>query len=182
MTTIAITNPSDESAQASIVAEHDVIDADIILELYGSRLEDGAQVVMFDSGGVWQYLATRDPRCDSIALRNNNSLSAELHDDDKTFIDFMNTGGWAYGIIAVRDDMPLADPEPPELHTYTVYGSDDEGDRFVNVCTAPSAEEAATQTRTTVLVDEGYECLVNIDLVLTGDHSDAEATADFDDE
>jgi hypothetical protein len=63
----------------------------------------------------------------------------------------------------------------PQLNTYTVFGSNDNNEQFVNVCTAETAEEAAMQTKTAVLVDEGCESMVDINIVLTGDHSDAEA-------
>jgi hypothetical protein len=177
---IAITNPSDESAEAGIVEEipYPGLTPRTILERYGSKLEDGAQVVMtnIDNSRVWQYIATRETDgTESIALRSNNGLARE--DGDQTFIQFVAAGPGHGEFIIEVGDYELERPEPPvELETFTVYGENDDDERFVAVVSATedTVREAGIKAG---LVDEGYEADVRIDLILKGDQTDLEVAS-----
>lgn len=159
MNLIAITNPSDKNAQAGFVhTQTAAICVEKIIPEYGDRIEDGAQIVVVSDGAsprVWQYIAERCE--DKIWIRTNDDLNQS--------VDTVNVGP----CVAFGDITPL---EPVELHTYTVFGWDDDGQEYTYVCTAESPEQAAERTKAAVVVDPGYENQVSIDLILSGDHSD----------
>lgn len=181
MTLIAITNPSDESAESGFVATPDFIcTPQIILEQYGDKLEDGAQVVMIEGEGedtrVWQYVATRNPNYpESIALRSNNALAADAGPDGEEFI-FYISGRDPYGEGIIENaNVSLASDEP-ELETFTVFGNNDDGENFVAVVTA-TEETVIDEGVKAGVVDEGYESDVVIVAVLKGDQSHLERVA-----
>ena len=166
MTLIAITNPSDEAAQAGIV--HDfgsgTMYPERILELFGDKLEDGAQVTMVDGGSVWQYLATRLD--DSIALRSNNALG------DGSFIDYMEAGDANGEYMVTSAWVPLASSPEAELETFTVIGVNDAGEDFVAVVSA--TEDTVRDVGVQAACVGGYEDCVHVDVILKGEHSDLE--------
>lgn len=177
MTLIAVTNPSDKSAESGFVVEPEFLPTpERILAEYGGKLEDGAQIAFIEGEGedtrVWQYIATRDPNNpESIALRSNNALAADAGPSGEEFIFYVNQrqGGNASIIesahVALEADAPL--------ETYTVFGENDDSERFVAVVTAPSEAAAYDAGITAGCVDEGWESDVRIDLILPGDHSQA---------
>lgn len=184
MTLIAITNPSDPSAEASIVrnVDYDAGCPEGILENFGDKLEDGAQVVMVKRERVWQYLATRESPppggfdSGSIALRNNNALVRDSRYDNDAFIDYMN-GSDNFDIIAMGN-YPLASDVAAEatdepLETFTVFGNNDDGEDFVVVVSA--TEDTVREVGAKAgLVDEDYVDLVDINLIVKGEHPDLE--------
>lgn len=172
MSTVAITNPSDNKALAGIVEElGDVWSPKTLLEKFGDKLEDGALVSVFDVS-VFQYVATRVG--DSIALRTNDGW-ADLGDElliDKCSPDY----GPVESLMA-----PLASEEPePELEEYTVVGTNDDSDPFTATVTASSPEQAEEEGIKAGLVDEGYEYLVTIIAVFKGDLSGINVTPEAD--
>lgn len=158
MNLIAITNPSDESAESGFVHTQDgYITVESIIPEYGERIEDGAQIVIVTNGPrprVWQYVAERVG--DDIWVRVNNTLS--------DYIDTEDVGPCvAQGSVATA----------PDLETFTVFGENDNGERFVAVvaATEDTVEDVAVKAG---LVDEGFESDVDIHLILKGDQSDLE--------
>lgn len=178
MTLIAITNPSDESAEASIVVDdpRKMYAPRSILDEFGDRIEDGAQVVMIDGGRVWQYLATRSGN-DSVALRNNNALGLLARTDGQAFIEYMNDPDIGQNIIECID-LSSASGEfsgnGEDWQTFTVFGTNDDGERFSAVVTARSEEGAYRAGKYAGTLDDEFECDVRIDVILKGDHSDIE--------
>lgn len=171
MTIVAITNPSDEGAESHIVEElAGLVVPRRILEEFGDRLEDGAQVAMIGGangvGRVWQYIATRDG--ETVALRSNNGLAGRA--EGERFIDFVENADDAHKYLIEVVGLP---PEP-ELETFTVFGENDDGERFVAVVSATedTVNDVGVQAG---LVDDGFEHYVRIDLILKGDHSDLES-------
>lgn len=173
MSLIAITNPSDESAESGIVYEaapFETFTPNAILNKFGSKLEDGAQVTMVEGNRVWQYLATRDGS--SIALRSNNALAADAGDQDEDSEFFWFVTGRSGGSDSIIDSTvaPLELPEA-ELETFTVYGNNDDDENFVAVVSA--TEETAHEVGVAAgVVDKGYENDVKIYLILKGDQTD----------
>lgn len=161
ITIVAIQNPGD--AEATIVNPQEIITPDDAIEKFGAQIEQGAFVsltgrnIKGNTTGVQILVADRSG--DSLYLQDN-----EFMQDKEMAADVDNIGK-----IIASGYAPL-----PQLNTYTVFGANDEGERFVKVCTAETPEEAAEQTKIAVLVDAGCAHLVKVDIVLTGDHSDAE--------
>lgn len=162
ITIVAIQNPGD--AEATIVNPQEIITPDDAIEKFGAQIEQGAFVSLTDrninSNTTSVQILVADRVADSIYLQNNAFMQDEGTAPDVDSI----------GEVIARGYAPL-----PQLNTYTVFGSNDDGERFVNVCTAETPEEAAKQTKTAVVVNAGCESMVDIVIVLTGDHSDVEA-------
>lgn len=163
ITVLVVQNPDEE---ATVVARSPGLDPDSTIEEYGEQIKRGAFVALIQrdrlSNTTGGELFVAD-RIDSTLYLQTN---AYMSDDGGASVDDI-------GPSIAAGYAPL--PEPVELNTYTVFGTDDDGERFSNLCTAETAEQAAAQTKTAVLVDEGCEHLVTVDIVLTGDHTDAEA-------
>jgi hypothetical protein len=162
ITIVAIQNPGD--AEATIVNPQEIITPDDAIEKFGTQIEQGAFVSLtgrsINGNTIGVQILVADRSGASLYLQDN-----EFMQDEETAADVDNIGK-----VIASGYAPL-----PQLNTYTVFGSNDDGERFVNVCTAETPEEAAKQTKTAVLVDAGCESMVDIVIVLTGDHSDAEA-------
>lgn len=173
MTLIAVTNPSDESAEAGIVDQRSLVGhPEGILREFGDRLEDGAQVALVENGRVWQYIVTRDDENpESVALRSNNSLAADKRAEGERFIDYVNDTPDAFDYIIEVGYYPLE--SAAALEEFTVYGINDDGEPFTAVVAATEATvyDAGVQAG---LVDEGFENSVKIVAVFKGDQSDLE--------
>lgn len=173
MNLIAITNPSDKSAESGFVVEPDFLPTpDRILEEYGGKLEDGAQITVVEGSRVWQYVATRHPNNPaSIALRSNNALAADAGPTGEEFISYVHERRGGNASIIARANVALESDAP--LETYTVFGEDDGSEWFTAVVTARSEQDAYDAGITAGCVDEGCESHVRIDLILPGDYSQA---------
>lgn len=180
MNLIAITNPSDESAEAGFVITPEFVPTPSrILEEYGNKLEDGAAVVFIEGEGagtrVWQYIATREPNHPaSIALRSNNALAADAGDSGEEFIFYVS--GRRGGNSSIIDSANVPLEAEIELKTYTVFGENDDGEQFRAVVTAPDPAAAKAAGIQAGLVDEGFEHDVDIAAVLEGDVTDVDVT------
>lgn len=165
MTLIAITNPSDESAQAGFVhTQGGVITVESIIPEYGDKIEDGAQIVIVDDSfptiNVWQYIAER---CgDEVWLHVNNTARLYVDIDD-------------VGPVVAQGTLTAPEPEV-ELETFTVFGENDDAEAFRAVVTAASPAAAKAAGTAAGLVDEGCEDMVRVDAVLKGDVSEADVT------
>lgn len=178
MTLIAITNPSDESAEAGFVATPEFLPTPSrILEEYGSKLEDGAAVVFVEGTRVWQYIATRDPNNPaSIALRSNNALAADAGESGEEFIFYVSGRRGGNSSIIDTANIPLEADGP--LETYTVFGENDDAEPFRAVLTATSPAAAKLAGIDAGTVDAGCEHMVRVDAVLKGDVTEADVTAE----
>lgn len=161
MNLIAITNPSDESAEAGFVhTQVGYITTERIIPDYGDKIEDGAQIVIVSDGPnprVWQFIAERVD--DDIWIRVNNTTG--------DYIDTEDVGpSVASGSV---------EPEAP-LETYTVFGENDDAEPFRAVVTATSPAAAKAAGIQAGLVDEGFEHDVDIAAVLKGNVSDVDVT------
>lgn len=143
MALIAITNPSDGSAEARIVEEIGASTPYHILERFGHKLENGAQVVIIKGDRVWQYLVTRMP-------------------DDKDRIDLRSGLGV---IIATRSQRLMPDAA---LETFTVFGKNDGGENFTAVvwATENTVHDVGVSAG---LIFAGREEDVDIYLIVKGD-------------
>ncbi len=170
MILIAITNPSDASAEAGTVQSiSGICTPKFILEELGEKLEDGDQVVMVEDDRVWQYLVTRSSNEAPIALRPNNALGVDArYGDGESCIDHEQ---WRQGEIIECGTQKLV--SEGELETFTVFGNNDDGEDFVAVVSATedTVYDAGVQAG---LIDGGYEQWVTIDLIVKGDESDLE--------
>src|SRR4051812_44044579 len=153
MNLIAITNPSDESAEAGFVyTQAGYITTESIIPEYGEKIEDGAQIVILSDIGtpstrVWQFLAERVD--DDIWIRVNNTFS--------DYIDVEDVGPCvAQG--SVTPDVPL--------EQYTVFGENDDAEPFRAVVAASSPATAKATAIVTATVDEGCEHMVRVFTVL----------------
>lgn len=157
MTLIAITNPSDPSAESGFVdTKAGNIPVESIIPEYGDKIEDGAQIVVVGDGPVphvWQYIAERF--IDDIWIRVNNDI--------QTNIDTEVVGPEvATGHVGLR-----------ELETFTVYGVNDNDEAFTAVVSATEHTVADVAAKAGA-VDEDYEHLVKIAAIVKGDQSDLE--------
>lgn len=165
MNLIAITNPSDESAEAGFVhTQYGYITTESIIPDYGDKIEDGAQIVIVsDIDGlahrVWQFIAERVD--DEIWIRVNNTVG--------DYIDVEDAGP----CVAQGNVTP---PEP--LETYTVFGRNDNCEPFRCVVSAISPVEAYAAAVDAAVVDEGWEFEVRVDIVLKGDVTEADVTGE----
>jgi hypothetical protein len=157
MNLIAITNPSDESAEAGFVHSqvgHTTVES--IIPEYGDKIEDGAQIVIVDDGPdprVWQYIAERAG--DEIFIRANNTIALYIDTEE-------------VGPCIVRGSVAPA----TELETFTVFGNNDYGEHFVAVVAA--TEETVYDVGVQAGLVEGYENSVSIAAILKGNQSHLE--------
>ena len=163
MNLIAITNPSDNQAEAGFVHTQDgYITTERIIPDYGDKIEDGAQIVIVSDGPaprVWQFLAERVD--DEIWIRVNNTTA--------DYIDVSDAGpSVAEGSVA---------PEV-ELEAYTVFGRNDDDEPFRCVVTAASPAAASEAAVEAAVVDEGYQYMVKIATVLKGDVVEADVAGE----
>jgi hypothetical protein len=161
---IAITNPVHESAYAEFTHNQSTpITLESIVPKYGDKIENGAQIVIVSDDPtprVWQYIAERNG--DYIWIRTNNNLSDYIDTED-------------IGPSVAEGTVTPAEPEA-ELETYTVFGEDDDGERFRAVVAASSPAAAYVAGIQAGLVDEGFEHDVAIAAVLKGDVTDIDVT------
>lgn len=165
ITILAIQNPGD--AEATIVNPQSIITPDTAIEEYGSQIKQGAFVSLTDrnSGGntVNVALFVADRVGDVVYLQNNESV-VERH----VSIDDI-------GSVVAAHGAPLT-PDEADLETFTVFGTNDDGERFIAVVSATedTVEDVGVKAG---LVDKGYEADVSIAAVLKGDHSGLESVA-----
>lgn len=170
MNLIAITNPSDESAQSGFVhTQTGHVTVESIIPEYGEKIEDGAQIVIVSDGPaprVWQYIAERVG--DDIWIRVNNTLSDYIDTED-------------VGPCVAQGTVTATEPEV-ELETYTVFGENDDGEQFRAVVTAANPAAAKAAGIQAGLVDEGFERDVDIAAILKGDVTDVDVTPEASEE
>lgn len=176
MNLIAITNPSDESAEAGFVyTQAGYITTKSIIPEYGDKIEDGAQIVILSDIGtpstrVWQFIAERVD--DEIWIRVNNAIG--------DYIDVEDVGP------------SVAEGNVKQLEAYTVFGWSDDDEPFRCVVTAASpaaayaaaveaaAYEAAVGAAAVeaAVMGEGYQYMVKSAVVLKGDVVEADVTGE----
>lgn len=160
VTTGVIQNPDAEPI--TVRSNYDISNEEFIVK-YGSEVKKGALIALFnfDTGllvNSRQFIADRIQN--RVYLQNN-----VLADKDSCSID-------AVGEI-VEDGLAPLENDTPALETYTVFGFNDNDERFTAVIS--STDEAVYDDAVIAgLVDPGYEYLVRVAAIFRGDYSDLE--------
>lgn len=173
---IAIQNPGEEP---QVFQPCYLIDGSEIISCYGEKIKYGAFVTVIDlneagevdgDGEAELYIADRVG--EDVYLQANERLA----DGDDVEISIDNIGGVVFAGTKELESLeePPAPPEPDAvLGTFTAFGRNDDGEKFVVIFAADANDRAVIREAAinAALVDEGCEDMVTVAMIVRGDQT-----------